>query len=1114
MRVFYVRPSDNGNYCVEAALRSLPQPPEALDLALFRGSRVPLEPLNYDPAQRGFADLNAYDLVILAGLDPVVLTSQARLALIAFAERGGGLMLLGGSHSFGAAEGTYFPLAVLLPVEVQRGLDVEVDALPHATDHPIARGLPEPLGYIRKVHPVAVKPGGEVALTVADLPLVVVGEYGYGRVVVVASYPECEEAEYGWFFTGDAFDDFLRRAVAWVRKEQRAAWIGRFLLPDREVTTGSDQFGKVLLEATEPLEARLVTRLTRQGEAVHEDSARCHVATAHEAIFSFTVPRDPECDGVHYIAAALYDLEGRELDRSEAGLLVVNPTRLSLELAHGRRCLLPGQTARVRVHAFSERRVPPLQVAVTLALLDGQGASVVAFDEQMLSWAGSGYEEAEYEFEVPRLRPGAYRLRGELRAGGGLSDAAEEDVWVLAEQAVRTRFPLIAEGGYHLDRESIERGIGQLVEAGVNTLSFPGPVVTPWGERQHCEAMLTYTEEQALRAGLALAHHHHSLVPGLRATAPLEPCPLTPAFRPALDEQTVPILAAAAATPRLLFHEVVPQTAARWEQLCRCEACLAAYERSFGSPMPTDDGEALEPADLHALCSFVTSYWWHVYSVLRELRDETAPDLPLSLPFGAGSFLRAGRRAPYSDVHSWVRACEVVEVGHEADVATHRLSLSGHRALCQTLGTPFGALIDLAVEALPPAEAAFTALAHGASHLRVAANPRFLFRRRQPPLGEALGRLFARIAKAGPLLARSERPRARVALLYPFTQVVDRDGGGLLDAFELLTAAFGEIDFVHQRLAREEAIEEYDAVAILGTRMLPKKAARQLVAFVEHGGVLLADSEEMVDERGRPMGWPEHFFGTAETPVFENVTESRRAYGAGRTSLFSPDIAAIYRRTLAREDLLAARAVSRAVGEALAERGVRPRARADRPAVEVGLRACDGCQLLVAVNHGDQRETARVGVEADFACAFDLITGEEVPAEGRELSLSLAPRDGGAWVLYQERPFSVRLELSEARVETGDALQYRATVVNDAGQPVPGSHILRAFVTDPDGAERPDLGGERVTRRGVLEDELPLAVNERPGPWTLAVTDALTRRIVRRTFEVVAAAPREEGDGS
>jgi len=690
-------------------------------------------------------------------------------------------------------------------------------------------------------------------------------------------------------------------------------------------------------------------------------------------------------------------------------------------------------------------------------------------------------------------------------------------VRVLAGAGAAQRFPLIAEGAYHLDRASVDAAVESLCAVGVNTLSLPGPVREAWGERRHAELMLAYTEEQALRAGLALAHHRRSLVPGRQPGEPLEPCPLTADFRRALDEHTRPMLAAADRVPRLRLHEIAPESAVRPEQLCRCAACRTAYERSFGGEMPAPGATADEPGSHHALCSFVSSYWWHVYSLLRKVRSEVAAGVRLSLPFGSDSFLREAGEATYCDAFSWLRACEVAEVLPERDAARYRLSLSGHRALCAALGKPLGALIELGNPCLPPAETAYTALANGASHLRVAGNPRFLFGRRQPPLERGLGRLFARIAKAGPLLARSQRPRARVALLFPFTQVVDGGSEGLLGPFELLCAAFGEVDLVHQRLARDERIGAYAAVALLGTRLLPKKAARQLARFVEHGGLLLADRADLVDEKGRPLPWPDGFFGTAETPVFEGVTRRQRAFGAGRTVLFSAEIGAAYRRAVEREDVLAARALSRAVADALAARGVRPQARSASRAVEVGLRLCGGARLLVAVNHSDEPQQARVDIDpADgaIACAFDLLSGEELTVEHGEapaLDLPLAPREGGVWGLYPQRPFSLRLELRHDALVAGDALQYTASVVDEAGQAIAASHILRVFVTDPAGAERPDLGGEMTTTDGVLEVTQPLAVNDLPGQWTLCATDVLTRRIVRRTFTVAPAAPGSPG---
>ncbi|HPD16356.1 MAG TPA: glutamine amidotransferase [Planctomycetota bacterium] len=1116
MRVFYVRPSDNGNYGIEAALANCQRRIEELHVALFRGACVPLEPLNFDPREQGLAHLNRYDVAILAGLDPVALSAAELLAVAAFVERGGALMLLGGSHSFGNAEGSYLLLDPLLPVRILRGLDVEAGVLPTPSVHPIARGLPAPLGYIRKVHPVEPKPGAHVALRAGDLPLVVAGEFGYGRVVVVASYPECDEAEYGWFFTGDAFDDFLRSALAWMRKQHEPFWFESFSLPNRQVGAGNEEFGKARLAGPEAFAVRLTVRLAdARGRIVHESSASLPARKTHEAIVSFRVPDGPWARGIHYVSVIASDAEGREVARRDVAVEVVHPTRLSLEIEDGRRAFAPGETARVLARVASDLQQPPPEVALDLSLLEEDGNAALAPRQRTVRWRDGRYEEVELPLPVPRLRPGAYRLRAELRVGGELADAADEELHILAPPPARAGFPLIADGGYHLDRASTERSVAEIAGAGANTLSLPGPPAWRAGEAPHREAMLAHARDCAARAGLALAHHRCGLVPGLSPAAPLPLCALTPEFRHALDHRVRPVLAAAARVPGLHFHEVASRAAVNPEQFCRCPACRAAYERNLGAELPEGEPESLSPAQRKALSAFVTSYWWHVLSAVAKLRDEAGAGVRLSLTFDATSFLRDGPAAPYCDAFVWARACETAEVAPEADLERFRLSLAGHQAILASLGKPLGAQLDLAVGRPPVAEAAYTAIARGVAHLRVADNPRYVGRRRQAPLPEALGGLFLRLGRGGPLLARSHRPPARAAQLFPFTEVaVNGGGGGVLAAFGLLEAASGGADLLHERLVAEGVPASVGAVALLGVRVVPKRVAWALVRFVEAGGLLLADQPAVSDEEGAPVEWPEAFFGTAETPVFGAFTVRRRRFGAGRTLLFSPGIAEAYRQAAGAGDAVATRELRRGLADALAEHGVRPIARADEPCVEVGLRACAAdTWLLVAVNHSGAPRKPRIELDPALVqptCAFDLSTGEPVAVEresGPALTLDLPPHDGGLFVLHSERPFTLRLEAPEAIAARGGSLSYKVMVLNESGRPAHGCHIVRVTVTDAAGRERPEYGGERVAAGGVLEVALPLAANERLGGWTVEATDLLTRRVVRRALEVVHEAP-------
>jgi hypothetical protein len=1119
MRVFCVRPSDNGNYGIEEALRALPTPPERLDLALFRGLRLPLQALDYDPHRHGLADLSGYDVVVLAGVDPVALSSRECLELVAFVERGGGLLLVGGTHSFSNAVGTYLPLAPLLPVEIRRGLDVEVNALPHGTSHPIARGLPEPLGYVSKVHAIELKPGAAVALTVGEFPLVVTGEWGYGRVVVVASYPECHEAEYGWFFTGDAFDDFLRAALAWLLKEQADVWVESFSLPSREVTTGSESFGKLLLHASRPTSVTITTTLAREGREVYKDSTHLHVEGAHETLFSFRAPKGPDAGGLYYAAVAVADAEKREVARRDVAVAVQNPTRVSLEFEYGRRCFAPGDPVRLRAHAFSDRRSAPPEVALDVWLLDPDGAAVHKLDRRVLPWRGSAYEDADLEFALPPVRPGTYRLRAELRTKNDLADVADEPLHVLAAPRTADTFPLIAEGAAHLDRPSIERAVATLARLGVSVLSLPGPGTTPWGERPHREAMLTYAEEQAARAGLGIAHHRRGLVPGFAPSAPLEPCALAKDYHRALKSLARPILEADSRVHGLVAHEVVPQTAVTPQQLCHCGACAAKYRDAFQGELPEPPkATELAGADRHALHSFVSSYWWTVYAMVEKLREKVAPGVKLSLPFTAASFLRENASAPYCDAISWARAADVVEVQAEADLARYRLSLAGHRSICQAEGKKLGAVIELGNRALPPAEAAFTALVHGAESLRVADNPRFALWADRPPIEDALGDLFRRLRHAAPLLAHGKRPKARLALVFPFTQMVDQGTPDLLAAHELLCDAFGEVDLIHQRHLTDEGLADYKAVALLGTRTLRQKMQEALLGFVERGGVLLADSPDLRDQDSQPLPWPAGFFGETEEPLYGAVTVCYGHFSQGHTVLFSPNAARTYLTARAADDPQAVRFLCRTIAGLLACHVILPRARSDNPAIEVALRTVPGTALLIAVNHCPYPEAANVVLDMQaipHGAAYNLLTGEEqwvvTDSDGPRMFLALDGHDAGLWMLCDGMPEALRVEPLSSVARGGEA---RATLhlTDGDGKPAESSPPLRVLVLDPAGRERPELGGERLAVGGFgvrrhdaaffPEIVIPIALNDPPGRWTLCVTEPLTGLAARATFEV------------
>jgi len=193
-----------------------------------------------------------YDAFIIGDLDATVL-GEVNLKLLAEAvERGKGLTLLGGTHSFGA--GSYFdtPLADVMPVLMDRFEKQDFDApiredlhvkgplrvLP-VRSHPVttlatveeneaAWGRLPPLKGANKFVGVKDAAGVRVLCETEDgQPILITGEYGGGRVLVMAA-----DSTWRWWMQGHqaAHKRFWRQTVLWLvrrdDKEGTDVWVG------------------------------------------------------------------------------------------------------------------------------------------------------------------------------------------------------------------------------------------------------------------------------------------------------------------------------------------------------------------------------------------------------------------------------------------------------------------------------------------------------------------------------------------------------------------------------------------------------------------------------------------------------------------------------------------------------------------------------------------------------------------------------------------------------------------------------------------------------------------------------------------------------------------------
>jgi uncharacterized membrane protein len=192
-----------------------------------------------------------YDVFVIGDLDAAAL-GETNLGLLAEAvERGKGLLLLGGYHSFGAGGYRNTPLADVMPILMDRFERQDFDApirqdlhlagpismIPQR-DHPIVRLGKESdnLRVWRSLPPlsganrwVAVKDAAGamvIAQSEAGEPLLVVGEHGRGRVVAMAG-----DSTWRWWMLGHEAEHkrFWRQAILWlVRREdleQNEVWI-------------------------------------------------------------------------------------------------------------------------------------------------------------------------------------------------------------------------------------------------------------------------------------------------------------------------------------------------------------------------------------------------------------------------------------------------------------------------------------------------------------------------------------------------------------------------------------------------------------------------------------------------------------------------------------------------------------------------------------------------------------------------------------------------------------------------------------------------------------------------------------------------------------------------
>ncbi|MDP7348703.1 MAG: hypothetical protein QF735_10740 [Phycisphaeraceae bacterium] len=93
----------------------------------------------------------------------------------------------------------------------------------------------------------------------------------------------------------------------------------------------------------------------------------------------------------------------------------------------------------------------------------------------------------------------------------------------------------------------------------------------------------------------------------------------------------------------------------------------------------------------------------------------------------------------------------------------------------------------------------------------------------------------------------------------------------------------------------------------------------------------------------------------------------------------------------------------------------------------------------------------------------------------------------------------VDLALSKKIAAPGNVISYEVTLKSDAAM---STHTLHMGVFDPDGEESKPYSHNITAPEGKAKGVIPLALNDKAGPWTLRVTDIVSGAKGSATFTV------------
>jgi len=782
-------------------------------------------------------------------------------------------------------DATWGPATDILPMVkytriVDRGLEAE-GPVALAGPHPTLNAITDRSVTSHRLRGLVPREGATILARVSDRPVLVCREHGAGRVVLLDALPG------DGLGSSDLADDLLATAILWLGRQTEGLTVASPDYPPPVLRRGAGVRLRYAFEGIMPtVDGVLNAVLTHRGQALPVGTYPLRAGHPTSARWEGTETRDADADGAWLLELTATDGQGTVVFHRDVACQVTNP----LSIPSNRSVVARGMTLCVRGDL---RELMREDRRVRARVVDPWGQSFPVPEPEVA--------EAIYtwNYPVPDLAEGEYRLVATLAAGGEVLDSFGVPFWVVPRLDLTDFFPTTMRLSPQrvLDREAIAAEIDDILAHGFNALT-----VSDHRLGAKPGSPYDYAEDYAQRRGMAISYSFQ----GDFCLLTREGLPPVSVFSPEYREAIRPRIEAAVATcrqvPRLLnvqgyMDEPFQVSGDTFDDR---PPARDDFRRRYGTEMPTRDQARQDPAlwlkyvDFWSDC--FAAGWRQSYAMVKERH----PDLWVELTHDSHcTFGAAGRNFEsfwaVDDVFHWGAPFDAVNYDVYPYLSTdfrtgkfgedRRPRMAGvHMAFAQMrdLATTHHKKLGFWVEAgwegnlapgtpgrqtpWSPRELTYTALAAGCDYLNT-----FWGIPADPAWWETYRRTMLEVRSVAPLLTRSRVPRAPAAFLFPRTQhvLLQEEYWNVMVALEAFRQAYGELDCIHEEQLQQGLLDGYKIFVLFDIQLMQRRAAEVVRDWLGAGGCLLADRVPDLDENRQPLGVFEPLFGVTGSPTVE-----------------------------------------------------------------------------------------------------------------------------------------------------------------------------------------------------------------------------------------------------